>query len=691
MSTSSAMGAGPSVTTPAPSSSPLEGAPAAPGRLTPGERPPAPPAQGAPLATTATLSPQAAGLGDPATPSNEDGTIGPLWRPDPATLELPPPTFAHNSGSFAASEHDVRVMSVNTCGNMMLTPAPGLPTPLQTILHGASVTHTDFIFLQDTRVTVEQAGWFEYLCWPWRVFQNPAPTSATGGCAILTRGHWAARDFGRALLPDGRGIHLEVKGKGKQYLALLNLYCWPGAASECPATRLDPCSAFRKNQGIFDTCVTLLAPALARGRFLVLGGDLNMVLHAARDRVGGASEGQLKAQDMLRDFCARLRVAPPRLEAGATDATAWPPTHLVGTDRATRLDYLMIPKYHAEASRGVATWTPRCIHTDHSVIMITFNRHAALGDLDATDRRHAAAGRRHVTPFLTAEEAGPEWATATAKLSPQYESIAATLNEPRPGQDNTHLVSTAWLNFTALNERLGKQVKPSHFDTRPRKPAWNTSISAASQLHAARRTALGAYEAAGRQATPKVAQLPQTAKLPHNEFPPPATPTRFQTRADVEAEWSQWYTRVLAAYKAQTTAIRRERTQLIVDRCRAKTAAATKDWTSNPSVQSTAYSNTFREDRGAGASAGAFGPNPEDPAGPPIWITDPVQVKNIQMHYFRGLTSATEWNRAPDDPAAAPKTPPPRVWRRNWEPPRRQTTSPTWHARCRNSGSATSC
>ena len=49
-------------------------------------------------------------------------------------------------------------------------PARGLPTVLQTILHGASLTNTDFIFLQDTRVTVEQAAWFEYLCYPWAVF-----------------------------------------------------------------------------------------------------------------------------------------------------------------------------------------------------------------------------------------------------------------------------------------------------------------------------------------------------------------------------------------------------------------------------------------------------------------------------------------------------------------------------------------
>ena len=542
MSTPSASGVGPSVTTPAPSSSPLEGAPATTGLPVTGSHHLAPSAQGATPASTAAPSPQAAGLGgpqatglgDPASPPTEDGTIGPMWRPDPATLDLPLPTFAHNSGTFAATEHDVRIMSLNTCGNMMAFPAPGLPTVLQTILHGASVTNTDFIFLQDTRVTVAQAGFFEYLCWPWRVFQNPAPTTATGGCAILTRGHWAARDFGRALLPDGRGIHLEVKGKGRQYLALLNLYCWPGAASEGPATRLDPCSAFRKNQAIFDTCVTLLSPALSRGRFLVLGGDLNMVLHAARDRVGGATDGHLRAQDMLRDCCARLRVAPPRLEAGASAATAWPHTHLVGTDSATRLDYLMIPKYHAEASRGVATWTPRCIHSDHSVIMITFNRHAALGDLEATDRHHRASGRRHVTPFLTAEEAGPDWTAATARLAPQYERIAATLDAPRPEQDKTHLVSSAWLNFTALNERLGKQLKPSHFDTRPHKPAWNTAISTASRLHAARRTALGAYEAAGRKATPRVARLPQAAQLPATEFPPPSTPSRFQTGADVE-------------------------------------------------------------------------------------------------------------------------------------------------------------
>ena len=94
------------------------------------------------------------------------------------------------------------------------------------------MTDTDFIYLQDTRVTVAQASYFEHFCWPWRVFQNPAPSSATGGCAILTRGHWASRNFTRALLPDGRGIHLEVKGQGQRCLALLNLYCWPGSASE---------------------------------------------------------------------------------------------------------------------------------------------------------------------------------------------------------------------------------------------------------------------------------------------------------------------------------------------------------------------------------------------------------------------------------------------------------------------------
>ena len=115
-------------------------------------------------------------------------------------------------------------------------PAPGLPTRLQTILHGASHTNTDFILLQDTRVTWEQASYFSYLCAPWVVFQSPAPTSATGGCAILTRGHWARRDYSVALFPDGRGIHISVRGQGLQYLALLNLYCWPGAADESPAT-----------------------------------------------------------------------------------------------------------------------------------------------------------------------------------------------------------------------------------------------------------------------------------------------------------------------------------------------------------------------------------------------------------------------------------------------------------------------
>lgn len=150
--------------------------------------------------------------------------------------------------------------------------------------------------------------------------------------------------------------------------------------------------------------------------------------------------------------------------------------------------------------------------------MITSNRHAAVRDLDATDRRHAAAAQRHITPFLTAKEAGLEWGEATAKLSARYESIAATLDEPRPGQDKAHLVSTAWLNFTCLTKRLGKKVKASNFDTRPRKPAWNTAISEASRLHAARRTVMSAYEAAGRRASHSIARLPQAARLPNHDM-----------------------------------------------------------------------------------------------------------------------------------------------------------------------------
>ena len=125
--------------------------------------------------------------------------MGPIWLPDPATLDLPAPTFAHNSGAEVAGHDDLRFISLNVSGGMLAMPVPGLPTRLQTILHGASHTNTDFIFLQDTRVTWEQASYFAYLCAPWVVFQSPAPTSATGGCAMITRGYWARRDYSVAL------------------------------------------------------------------------------------------------------------------------------------------------------------------------------------------------------------------------------------------------------------------------------------------------------------------------------------------------------------------------------------------------------------------------------------------------------------------------------------------------------------
>ena len=57
-------------------------------------------------------------------------------------------------------------------------------------------------------------------------------------------------------------------------------------------------------------------------------------------------------------------------------------------------------------------------------------------------------------------------------------------------------------------------------------------------------------------------------------------------------------------------------------------------------------------------AAGAYGPDAENPDGPPIWHTDPETVMAIQQAYFAGLVKNTKWNRAPDDPEAAPKTAP---------------------------------
>ena len=83
------------------------------------------------------------------------------------------------------------------------------------------------------------------------------------------------------------------------HLAILNLYCWPGSAEKSPATRLDLTSALKKNKDLFECCVDLLSPALARNQFLIAGGDLNMVLHAERDRANQCDAGDICAQNLL--------------------------------------------------------------------------------------------------------------------------------------------------------------------------------------------------------------------------------------------------------------------------------------------------------------------------------------------------------------------------------------------------------
>ena len=517
-----------------------------------------------------------------------DDLDNPLWRPDPASLAIEPPEFSHNSGTMRAGPDDLRFLSINVAGNMLAIPAAGHPTPLQRLLHGADHTATDFILMQDTRVTATQAAWFEYLCHPWKVIQSPAPTMATGGCAILCRGHWAARDFSRALFPDGRGLHVEVRGQGMKHLAITNLYCWPGAADETPRVRIQPTSAFNKNQELFNTCAALIGPAVNHGRFLVLGGDLNMMLHADRDRVSPADDGDRAAQDMLRDFTSRLHIAPPPLEPGATAATPWPHTIRVGSATASRLDYLMMPKYHHGASRGVATWAPRSLDTDHSAIMMTFSRKAALGKLANADRRHNQPGARNVTPFLTPAEAGDTWGDETAKLQAQYDCLTARLDDPHPDQDLTHLATSTWHSFVSIHEHVGRRLKPSHFDTRLHKPRWNLKIADADKLHSARHTAMGVYEQEGRRPTPLVILHRTASRLAPAECPPPFRPTRFQSQADVDTAWQQWYSDMKSKYTAQTAEIRRLRIQLSVDRVKAKTSASIDDWRKDPPVQSTA-------------------------------------------------------------------------------------------------------
>ena len=129
---------------------------------------------------------------------------------------------------------------------------------------------------------------------------------------------------------------------------------------------------------------------------------------------------------------------------------------------------------------------------------------------------------------------------------------------------------------------------------------------------------------------------------------------------DVNHSWAVWYNKIKDAYTLQTAEFRRQRFTLAVQRMQAKDGKAIGDWQDTPSVQGTAYNNAFKKgQKSASAAAGAYGPDPDDPDGPPIWHTDPETVKAIQQAYFAGLVKNTKWNRAPDDPEAAPKAPPP--------------------------------
>jgi hypothetical protein len=389
-----------------------------------------------------------------------------------------------------------------------------------------------------------------------------------------------------------------------------------------------------------------------------MGGNLNMVLHAERDRASPSDQGDIRAQDLLRDFTAQLCIAPPSLDRLEADHAAWPATYHVGQATATRLDYLMLPTAHVSASRGVATWSPGCIDTDHSVIMLTVCRYAALGRLTDASRKHRQQTTRNVTPLLTAKEAGPTWTEECAKLDRKFLRLTAILAEDlRPGQTTVNRTDAVWTSFVAINKGLGRALKPAHFDTRPKKPNWNLKISAESRLHAARCAVMGAYEQAGYRPTPTISCMPQALRLPLDDQPPPSVPTRFQFIRKFDREWKQSYDRLQTTYRAKSTDIRRQRVELCVKRAKAKDTTVKEDRSDNPSKQY-GVQNAFRTYKGgASASAGAYGPDPESPDGPPIWHTDPYTVMVIQQTYLADLMQATPWNRAPDDPAATLKAP----------------------------------
>ena len=213
--------------------------------------------------------------------------------------------------------------------------------------------------------------------------------------------------------------------------------------------------------------------------------------------------------------------------------------------------------------------------------------------------------------------------------------------EPRPNQTRVDLVDTAWTSFVAINENLGKQLKSEHFDTRSRKPNWNTTISAEARRHEARRTAMGAYEQGGYRPSPAVSCLPSNTRLAVGEHPPPSTPSHHQTMDDVNHSWAAWYVKLKDAYTLQTADIRRQRVKLAVHRKQTKDGKAIEDWQGTLSVQGTAYNSAFKKGcKGASAAAGAYGPDANDPDGPPIWHTDPETVKAMQQAFFAGLVKS---------------------------------------------------
>lgn len=249
-----------------------------------------------------------------------------------------------NNNTDGACTFKLRLMSINVNG------IHGYEKRKK-VLNWLVKKHSDIYFIQETYIQKSFEKYFK-VQWKGDMFLAPG-TNHSKGVAILIKNNVEYELVSSHIDNDGRYVILEMKIQDKLFM-LVNIYA--------------PCSSTQDQLPFYNKLKDILLDVCTDDHYVVVGGDLNIIMNPAMDRQGGNPKQNQAVLDTVAEIMESLdiidiwRVRNPYLRQ-----FTWRKTNPL---IQSRLDYWLI-------SNSLQDWVERAeinpaISSDHSSIHVNF-------------------------------------------------------------------------------------------------------------------------------------------------------------------------------------------------------------------------------------------------------------------------------------------------------------------------------